>query len=918
MRPRRILSSLVVSGLCLTCTVNAVAQDQIYSINIKQTDAVTALNMLGAQTEHPLLFDYNQVKSKHVNALSGQFTLQQALNLILKDTGLSGNLSEREIISITVEPRNQTQAEDEDMNFKGTKKTLVSSASAAIMATAGALPAVAQTSSEPIIDEIITVGSRSSKPRSSADSPVPVDSLNAETFNSLGGAADITDNLKVLVPSFNALPATGDGSAFVRPTSLRGTSPDQTLVLVNGKRRHRSALVQFFAPAAGNGAHGPDVGMIPGIALKQVDVLRDGAAAQYGSDAIAGVINFVTRTAPDGGEVAVQYGQHYEGERNYKIGANIGVGLGQDGYFNISGEYTDNEALSRGFQRPDAAALIAAGNQGVGADTPFGDAPFAQTWGRPETSGIKLFANAGYELGNGAELYAFGNFAQTDGRYRFFYRNPGHSSLNALVNDFGYTGRLLETGYTPFLDGAQRDNSLVGGLRGETDGGINYDFSISHGENELDYFLNNTTNASLGLGADGEPIQRDFDPGALGQKEFNINADFSKALGDNLNLAVGGEYREETYTITAGEENSFQGSGSNGLRGFGDLSAGEFSRDNVAIYADIEHDISDAILLQYAARFEDFSDFGSTLNWKLAGRVKLSDAFTLRAAASTGFHAPTPGQANISTTITTFDGATGLQVEEGLVPATSDAARAVGGAPLKEETSTNFSIGGSADLFGNSTLSIDLYKIDVEDRIYRTGDITNPNGGTISFYTNALDVDHEGIDLVFTSKFDLSDSISTDMSLAANYNKINVAGQTQVQTPTGLINPVSASTIEDIENNYPEFKGVLSFNTHFGDQWHWLARANYTGSHFDERGTIGAATNPSAKIDPVVYFDTEVSYDVNDNITFAVGGSNIFDSFPNEIDAPNANRQSVGLQYPRRTAANYEGGSWYAKARYRF
>ena len=804
------------------------------------------------------------------------------------------------------------------MTFEWTKKALLCGTSVAVMATMMYSPAMAQAQSgEDVFDEVITVGSRSAKPRTALDSPVPVDSLSADVFNSLGGAADITDNLKTLVPSYTATPATGDGSAFVRTTSLRGLAPDQTLVLVNGKRRHRSALIQFFAPAAGQGAHAADVAMIPSIALKQVDVLRDGAAAQYGSDAIAGVINFVTRTAPEGGQVTVQYGQHYEGESNYKLGANIGLGLGENGFFNISAEYLDNKALSRGIQRPVAQALIDAGAVGVGGDSPFGDAPFVQTWGRPETSGLRMFATAGYDISNTAELYAFGNFAKTDGRYRFFYRAPNHSSINTLVNSFGYTGALLETGYTPYLDGAQTDISLVAGVRGEAMGGWNYDFSASYGENELDYFLNNTTNAGLGLGADGEPVQRDFDVGALGQKEINLNADFSKPITDNINLAFGGEWREEKYTVTPGEVNSYTSSKSNGFGGFSPANSGSFSRDNIALYADVEYDVSDYFMLQTAVRFEDFSDFGSTVNWKIAGRYNITDTFTLRGAVSTGFHAPTPGQSNIRSTITTFDGVTGLQVEEGLVPPTSAGAIAVGGAPLREETSTNMSFGGALSLFENTSLTVDLYKIKVKDRIYRTGDIAVPGsttGATISFYTNALDVNHQGVDVVLTSKFDLGDNARTDLSIAANLNSVEVVNQSLV----GGIQPVNDGLVEDIENNFPKFRAVFSANTFIGEKWNLLTRANLYGSHFDERGRIGAATDPSAKIGSVIYIDAEIGYKVNEQVSLAFGGSNILDTFIDEIGVPNANRLSVGLQYPRRTAANYEGGSWYVRAKYDF
>jgi len=905
---------VVVLALTALSTKTFATENQ-FNLDISSTNAVTALNLLAQQTGYPLIFDYDEMEFVRVNSLEGTYTLEEALYLILKDTQFSGNLFNREVITISPIHKNETQPKDNPMINKGTKDKLLSGASA-VLITIAAAPAIAQaqTQDNTVFDEIITVGSRSSRPRTTADSPVAVDSLSAETFNGIGNAADVTDNLKSLVPSFTATPATGDGSAFVRPTSLRGLAPDQTLVLINGKRRHRSSLIHFFAPAAGNGAHGPDIGMIPGIALKRVEVLRDGAAAQYGSDAIAGVINFVTKDRPDGGEVAAQFGQFYGGENSYKVAGNIGLALGEDGFFNFSAEYINNDALSRGIQRADAQALIDAGNQGVGEDSPFGDAPFAQTWGRPETSGLRIFASAGYDIGDNSEIYLTSSFANTDGRFRFFYRNAGHSSLTSLVNNDGYTGSLLQTGFTPFLDGAQRDFSIVAGVRGEHSSGWNYDISAARGSNELDYFLNNSVNPSIGLGGDGEPTQRDFDLGALKQVETNINMDFSKAVLDNLNVAFGGEWREETYIVKEGEVASYTGAGSSGFKGFSPENSGENSRDNVAVYIDIEHDISDALLLQYAARYENFSDFGGTLNYKIAGRLKVTDSINLRGSISTGFHAPTPGQSNITSQITTFD-ANNNQTVEGQVTPTDPIAVAVGGKPLTEEKSKNYSL-GSTFTSGNIKLAIDLYQIDVEDRIYRTGNIVAPTstGGTttVSFFTNALDVQHKGVDVVLSSK--IPSFLDTDISLALNYNQIKVTSQSLVN---GLL-PVGASIVEDIENNYPEIRGVLTTRSHLSDKVDLTMRANYYGSHFDERGTIGAATNPSAKIDATIYFDTELGYAVTDTIKLAVGGTNIFNSFVNEIDAPFANRQNVGLTYPRRSAANYEGGSWYVKARYTF
>jgi len=860
---------------------------------------------------------------------------------------------------------------------------------AALLATGGLSfqTAIAQDGADDeFIEEIVTTGSRSAKPRSAGDSPVPVDVLNAEDFTAMGNTADLTDNIRALVPSYTATPATGDGSAFVRPASLRGTAPDQTLVLVDGKRRHRSALVHFLAPAAGNGSHGVDIGMIPSMAVKRVEVLRDGASSQYGSDAIAGVINFITKDAREGGSVMVQYGEHFEGEQTMRVGANVGLPIGDSGFINATIEVNENDALSRGFQRSVGQDLIDDGVPGVGADSPFGDEPFVQTWGRPETSGVRFYLNSGFEISNSAELYARFGVADTDGRYRFFYRAPDHSTFTSQREygdgcpvceppdddpdtptetmsfiEQGWTG--LPAGFTPFLDGRQDDASIVVGVRGEFDSGMLYDISYNYGKNELDYFLNNTANPSLGPGDLQTLPQMGFDVGGYAQEENTVNVDFSLAMTENVNLAFGFEAREETFSLFAGEPNSYFGSGSSGFRGVESKNAGAFKRDNVAIYADIEHDISDALLIQYAGRYENYSDFGSTLNGKIAARYRVNDALALRAAVSTGFHAPTPGQSNISTIITTFDGATGLQVEEGLFPVSNPDAQAAGATALTEEKSLNISAGFTADIGDFVSITADIYQIEVSDRIYRTGDIPvppqpgdDPNlpARSLSFYTNAIDVEHQGFDIVATSSFDLGSSSSLDLSLAYAYNKVEVTGQTEV---SGIL-PVSASVIEDIENNFPNSRFVLTGIFLIGESFNVMARINYYGDHYDERGTIagqcglvgldddgedewqsgacGTAEGPIGPVDKswnisaTTYLDLEAGWNVNDNWRIVLGASNITDEFIDTIPSNKlsgtaspvpdewGNRMGVGLPYPRRTAANYEGGSYYLKGIFTF
>ncbi len=787
----------------------------------------------------------------------------------------------------------------------------------ALLLAPAAVVAQSAAAADEVIEEIVVIGSRK-RGRSAAQSTAPIDVISGEDFGLVGNSADITDNLRVNVPSYNASTASGDGDTFVRPTSLRGLAPDQTLVMVNGKRRHRAALIAEFVPSAGKGAHGPNIGMLPAIAFKRVEVLRDGASAQYGADAIAGVINFVTRDAAEGGELRMQYGQFYEGEQSFTVAGNIGLPIGQRGFMNFSAEYAENDGLSRGIQRANAQALIDAGVPGVGSDAPFDDAPFVQTWGRPYGESYRLFFNAGIEVDAYTTVYAQGNYADTFNRYRFFYRAPDHITLRTLRDEYGFTG--LPAGFTPFFDGDQSDLSMVGGVKGEFSGGILYDLSTSYGENRIDFVLNNTINQSLGLGPDGNPAQRDFDVGDLEQQETTLNADFTRQFTDSVHLAFGAEWREETFVVIAGEPSSHFGAGSSGFKGFEPQNAGKFSRDNYAVYAEIEQDVSENFVAQYAARYEDFSDFGDTINGKIAARYGVNENFTLRAAVSSGFHAPTPGQANIQKITTTFDNDLGLQVESGTVPPNHPLALAAGGTPLTEEQSTNFSAGFVTGFGDATTLTADFYRIEIEDRIFKTQNLPAIDpvtgvGSNVQFFTNALDLNVTGLDLVLTTAIDWGDSgWNTAVTAAYNHNEVKVDSQTAIN---GVL-PVSAASVEDIEESYPQDRLTISASTSAGTNWDLLVRLNYYGGHYDERGRIDGVDGgaPTKKLGSTVFVDLELGYEVSDTLRLTLGASNAFDEYVDEIGPPYANRMNVGLPYARRTAANFEGGSWYLRAVY--
>ncbi len=764
------------------------------------------------------------------------------------------------------------------------------------------------------LDSVVITGTRS-RPRTKLSSPVPIDNFGIVEIQRQGNG-DLTETIRNLVPSYTATPLTGDGSAFVRPTSLRGLPPDEVLVLVNSKRRHRSSLIAHFGAAMNVGAHAVDIGQIPSIALKNVEVLRDGAAAQYGSDAIAGVMNFILRDNTEGLEIQSQVGKWYgknfgKNETDYKVAINFGLPITEKGFINISGEYTFNQELSRGVQHASAIGV-------PGAQEP------AMNWGRPESSGFRSVWNAGFDLSENSKLYSYGNFADTYGNYSFFYRSPGRSGvLTPVPNDphdpskgnFSW-GDEYPAGFTPRLEGFMSDFSSITGIKGTFGDDINYDISLSFGHNIIHYVLNNTLNPSWG------PLsQTVFQPGDLKQAERNFNIDLSKELSDNFVLSGGFQTRNERYTMFVGDYQSWaQGPwggvsnlinpdtgenyaepsiGANGLAGTSRENAGTFEGKSWGAYLDAEWDINEDFLLQVAYRHEDYKEFGNTDNFKIASRYKmLEDKLTLRGSFSTGFRAPTPGQANVVTITTSFDGVSGEQVQEGTVSPTDPLAVSLGGKALVPEESENFTFGLASKITNTLTFSLDWYQIEVDKRIIKSRSlpVVDPNFSELAFYTNALNTRTFGLDAVLTWRDD-----NTNLSIAYNYNKTKVLGQTQVNGQ----NPVSDGTIFNIENNLPKSRASVTVNRKFG-KLNAMLRSNSYGKTIDERGD-------REEVGAVTILDLELSYPVSDQLILILGANNILDTYPNEI----ATRLSQGMPYPRRTPIGYLGGVGFVRAVYK-
>ena len=824
-------------------------------------------------------------------------------------------------------------------NFK------ISAITAAVIAGSVMLPSTALFAQE-MVEEIITLGARA-KARSATDSVAPVDVINASELANQGDV-DITNLLRNSVPSYYVSDQPiSDAGTMVRPQGLRGMAADHTLVLVNGKRRHRSSVILWAAGGISDGAQGPDTSVFPTAAIKTVEVLRDGAASQYGSDALAGVINFNLKDASEGGSISVKAGQYGEGDGDMTyVSGNFGLPLGANGFVNTTFEVGSLGDTNRAVQRADAAGLVADGYTNV--PNP------AMIWGRPKVDDdMKLFVNFGADLGNNTEMYGYANSTTKKIDGGFYFRNPTNrggvygNGSTLLIGDMDGIGvgtdcpvvtldgntpdpvamaivaadpncfsfqETIPGGFTPRFGGTMTDQAMLFGLRGEMANGVGWDVSSYYGKNEADFFINNTVNASMGPNS-----PRDFDPGLYRQVETSLNADFTYAMSDAVSLAFGAEYRNEEFTIGAGDSASSTAGvlanqgfslSSNGFPGFAKAISGVFDRSNTAVYVEADWQASDDLVVVGALRFEDFDDFGTTTNYKLGANYSITDTTGVRGTFSTGFKAPTPGQSNASNISTTIDNATGKLVNKGVIPATSPVALVYGGKQLQPEDSENMTFGIYTTV-GEFEITLDYFSIDVDDRLNFSKDVNLsaadiaqliadnvPGAGDMSkfrFYTNDFDTTTDGFDLVVSTSTDWMGG-TTDWNLAYN------------QTNTDVTN--RGVTIDDerekrIEQMTPDTRWNLSANHMMGD-WRMLARISYYGDWYDSgEGFVYPGEN---------VVDLELAYNINDNSSVMVGGNNVLDEAGDTLH----NINSYGNLYSTQAPMGFSGAFWYAKYSYNF
>ncbi|PZO05714.1 MAG: hypothetical protein DCF28_03180 [Alphaproteobacteria bacterium] len=775
------------------------------------------------------------------------------------------------------------------------------------------------------IDEIVVIGSRG-KPRTDVERPVPVDVVSSEELLNTG-QTDLGQQLQFTSPSFNSTKYGINGATnFADPASLRGMSPDQVLMLINGHRRHQfSALNLNISPGLGTVVS--DLNSIPSGAVERIEVLRDGAAAQYGSDAIAGIVNVQLKRGSSGGTIIGTTGINSEGDGfTRKISLNQGLPLGgEGGFLNYTLEYFATDRTNR--SDPYNGVLYPATPVNYGTTGPTTNFPYTtanpridrnvypQTpfvvgaYGSNENETSQAFINAELPLANGATLYAFGGYSLKDVIAAGFFRAPA-TFTNSVLS-------IFPDGYIPVLPGQAIDYSLVTGLKSEV-AGWDLDLSYSFGHNHLDQWANNTVNASMGAASPTE-----FYVGRTTFEQQIADLTASKDYGQvgflqNLNVALGTQWRQDRFEVGRGSPESYligplagtgKASGSNGRPGYAPADEIDIDRTNLAAFIDIEADISDALLIAAAVRYEDYSDFGGALSGKLAGRYKFTEELSMRGSYNRGFRAPSLAQVGNRVTTSTVQNNLILQTQQ----VSSDNPRlATLGVPQPEaEFSDSYSLGltGSYPEFlgGSLSFTVDAFEIAIDNRIAITDGLLTasypavsalfPGVREIRFFTNQIDTRTRGIDAVFTYRTSFG---ADDFSLTLAGTNASTEVVAQRPTPAPLLIGASAANqarllvgetaIELIEVAQPRVKILLSANysrgpwtftanaTHFGS-----VQANSTGLNAgDANVTCNAVNRCVQTFEAKQIFDTSVTYEFVNGVIVTAGANNVFDTYPDK------------------------------------
>jgi len=785
----------------------------------------------------------------------------------------------------------------------------------ALLASLAAGPVFAQTAApeEPketaVLDSIIVTGTRVAD-RTVAESTAPIDILTVEALTATG-TPELATALSRALPSLNfPRPAINDGTDTVRPAQIRGLSPDHVLVLVNGKRYHTGALVNVNG-SQGRSSSPVDLNTIPISAIERVEVLRDGASAQYGSDAIAGVINIVLKGSRSGGSVAARHGQYSAGDGDTsQIGGDAGFAIGEEGFIHLSAQSGEQDQTDRA--RPF-----------IGTPSPT-SAPLGvvvQRQGDPAVDYGSFTYNGEIAFNDNFALYSTGIYTKRDALSNGFFRPAG---------DARNIPSIYPNGFLPQINNVSTDNHFGLGVRGTTSNGTSVDVSYTYGSNELTFDILNTLNRSLGPTSPTE-----FFAGSLEVQQDVFNVDLSNQLDWGMaypvTLSYGAEWRQDSFTQGPGEPLSYaRGTfstvgGSQVFPGFRPSDGGSFDRQNVSVYAGLEGDVTEQLSLGLAARYEDYSDFGTTSNWKLSSRYAFSDAVALRATVSTGFRAPSLQQQFFQSTATNFIG--GMPFDIVTFRVNNPAAIALGSEPLRAEESTNLSIGLVLQPVEGLYVTVDAYQIEVDDRVTLSENLTstavrnflNANGfpgvGGGRYFTNAIDTTTRGVDIVGTYAWQLEGS-SIDLTLGYNYNKTEIDRVATNPPALAAIDPTALRfgrvELGRFEVGAPRDK-LLAGGVWKVGAFEFSAAATRYGEVTVLFGNNPADTSRDQTYGSEWTVDLSASY-VLDQWRFTLGGDNVFDTYPDEVLF--ANSTFGQLPYSGSAPFGFNGAFLYANVGY--
>ena len=829
-----------------------------------------------------------------------------------------------------------------------------------------AAPATADTAAAS--PDLVVIGSRRTD-RTVEDSPVPVDVIGGDALSS-GGYTDTNRVLNQLVPSFNfPQPSITDGTDALRPATLRGLSPDQTLVLVNGKRRHTSALLNLNG-SVGRGSAAVDLNAIPTLAIEQIEVLRDGASSQYGSDAIAGVINIRLRRA-EGGRATATYGRYHtsmddvmqvtgvqtanglpvldpnagasgvyqltnNGEERKRrdgdtltLAANMGLRVGPDAYVNLTVQYQDRDPTNRSAADPRQQF-----NTVAGAPDPreFTFDRYNHRYGDAATTDFIVFVNAGADLTDSAELYTFGSYSIRDAQSAGFYRRANDARNRDYSAGTATFVPIYPNGFLPMIVSTIEDVSAAVGVRGDL-GGWNYDLSAVYGHNGFHFGVEDTVNTSFG----SLLSQRKFDAGSLRFGQTTVNLDIQRefeGIGDGLSVAFGGEYRNENFRIVAGDPQSWQGgpyaaapfnapAGAQVFPGFRPANEVDASRHSWAGYLELETDLTQGLTLQGAGRWEHFSDFGDTLNGKLAVRFEPIEGLGFRGSVSTGFRAPSLHQQYYATTST--NNVNGTLVEIGTFPVSSPVAIALGSKPLQPEESTNYSAGVTFSMVPGLNITADFYRIKIDNRIVITENLQGAavvallqgagfNSITSArFFVNGIDTRTQGVDIV--ASYRLPDMGVGTLRLTAgyNHNTTKITGRAVLPTLPGL-------TLFGRQESLRLTEGQPKDKINAGIDWDLGPfGATFRGNRYGSVLAPGTTAALDQRFGPEWVFDLELRAKPSEALELAIGANNLFDNYPDRVRYGIVNGQNYGLNgyfipYSSFSPFGFNGRYVYARA----